>query len=288
MQTLVIRFSSLGDVVLAGAVTGALPPVTFLTRPEWAEVAARLPGVSEVLRWGVDPLPSRWGRVIDLQASPRSRWASARLRAPVSRVRRHDLRRRLRVWLKAGAPPPKVVERYAAAAGVAPAPTPWITSEGGDALLLCPGAAWATKRWPAERWTELGRRWTGPVRVLGGPEDTALVHTIAEGIGPRAEAVAERGFQRTFMAIDEGRVAVSGDTGLLHLCAAAGRPVVGLFGPTTSADGFWCHAGAVVAHDLECRPCARFGSDRCPVGDHLCLGGIDVDEVWGAVEQVSR
>lgn len=287
MQTLVIRFSSLGDVVLAGAVTGALAPVTFLTAPAFADVARRLPGVQEVVRWGLDPLPERFDRVIDLHASPRSRLVTARLRAPVVRVARHDLRRRLRVWLKAGAPPPTVVERYATAAGVPPAPAPWIGVDGpAHALVLCPGASWPTKRWPAERWVELGRRWPGPIVVLGGPDEGALVRGVANALGPRAEAVCERGFQRTFEAIGRGRVAVAGDTGLLHLCAAAGVPVVGLFGPTTSSDGFWVHPGRAVELDLECRPCSRYGSRSCPVGDHLCLDGIDVDAAWRAVGEV--
>ena len=45
-------------------------------------------------------------------------------------------------------------------------------------------------------------------------------------------------------------------------------PVVGLFGPTTSADGFFSYGGRAVELDLACRPCSRFGGPVCPVGDH--------------------
>ena len=283
MTTAVLRFSSLGDVLLCGAVTGGLGPVTFLTHSRYKAAAALLPGVVSVVGYGEDPLPSRVDRVVDLHASPRSRLLARRLGGPVSTVERYDLRRRLRVWLKMGAPPPSVVERYAAAAGVGPAVAPWIRVEGpGDALLLCPGAAHATKRWPADRWVELGRRYAGAVIVLGGPGEEGLVGGIAAEI-PGAESLCEAGLTRTLQALGRGRVAVSGDSGLMHLCGAAGVPVVGLFGPTTSADGFFVHAGLAVERSLPCRPCSRFGGAVCPIGDHACLEGLSVEAVWAAL-----
>ena len=286
MSVVVIRTSSLGDVVLAGAVTAALPGVVFRTKPAWAPVAARLSGVSRVEVVGRDPLGDH-DRILDLQNNARS-WRETLGRRGVSRVQRYDARRRLRVWLKVGAPPPRVIDRYAAVAGVEPAPGPWLDLPGPrDATLLVPGAAWATKRWPVERWVGLGRSLPGPCIVLGGPDDADRVRAVAQGIGPRAEALWERGYERTFVAVGRGRVAVAGDTGLLHLCAAAGVPVVGLFGPTTAADGFWCHHGAVVETALPCRPCSRHGSAACPIGDHACLAELPVDRVRAAVAGLS-
>lgn len=290
MPTLVIRFSSLGDVVLAGAVTGGLAPVHLLTRAPFTEVAALLPGVERVLVWEEGPDLSGYERIVDLHHSPRSRALAMRLRGPISRVERYDLRRRMRVALKVGAPPPRVVERYARAAGVSVAPLPWIPlpSRAREALALAPAAAHATKRWPAERFTALGRRWPGPVVVLGGPEDHRLTRGVAEAIGPRAEAIAERGFSRTLDALARARLLVGGDTGLLHLAGACGLPVVGLFGPTTALDGFWCwhERGEAVELDLSCRPCSLHGGPVCPIGDHLCLQQLEVDSVWAAVERV--
>jgi heptosyltransferase-2 len=287
VATLVIRLSSLGDVILAGAVTGSLAPVTFLTAPRWAEVAAALPGVDQVLRFGEDPVPRHWDRIIDLHASARSRRICLGLTGPVSRVRRHDLRRRVRVWFKLSEPPPPVVERYASAAGVVAQPTPWLVAEGArDALIMCPGAAWATKRWPAERWIGLGNRWQGPILALGGPGEAALLHHITDTIGPRAIAIAETGFEACLACLGRGRVAVGGDTGLLHLCAAAGMPTVALFGPTSADDGFWPHVTAALQAELSCRPCSRHGRRSCPVGDHRCMTALEPASVHSVVEQL--
>ena len=162
---------------------------------------------------------------------------------------------------------------------------PWFRQGPANALVLCPGAQWATKQWPLGRWLELGRRWTGDILILGGPEEHKSLRDLGAALGSRAEVIAERGFQRTIDALGKGALAVGGDTGLMHLCAAAGIPVIGLFGPTQSEDGFWCHDGEVIERDLHCRPCSRHGSLRCPMGDHQCMNEIKVDHVWAAVER---
>jgi ADP-heptose:LPS heptosyltransferase len=205
--------------------------------------------------------------VIDLHHNLRSR----AVRADV-RVERQDLRRRMRPWFKT-APADPVLVRYGRAAGVTPAATPWLpAARRGDALVIAPGAAHANKRWPW--WAELARRWAGPVRVIGGPGDEPLV----EPLGGRCEA----GFEHTLAALDGAAVLCAGDTGLLHLGAAAGLPVVGIFGPTTSIDGFFSYGGTAVERPLSCRPCSRFGGPDCPVGDHACLRDIDVAAVLAA------
>ena len=290
VPTLVIRFSSLGDVVLAGAVTGGLAPVHLLTRAPYADLAAKLPGVERVLVWEERPDLSGYSRVIDLHRSPRSRLLCAPLRASVSGVERWDLRRRVRVAFKVGAPPPRVIERYAKAAGVNIAPLPWISlpERPKTALALAPLAAHATKTWPADAYVSLAQRWGGPVFLLGGPEDLRPLRAIAEAIGPRAEPIAERGVRRTLEALAQSRALVGGDTGLLHLAGACGLPVVGLFGPTTSRDGFWCweERGEALELPLSCRPCSLHGGPVCPIGDHLCLRQLEVETVWAALERV--
>jgi len=267
-----------------------LAPVTFVTLARFAPVAARLEGVFEVLSLAPGErladlarrLPSGVPRV-DLHASLRSRILWFLSGGSWRRVRRYDLRRRLRVALKV-APPPPVVDRYARAAGVEAASWPWIQICGPrDALLLVPGAAWATKRWPAERFAAVGRSWDGPVVVLGGPEEGRVCREVADGVGSRAEVVCENGFQRTFDALGRGQVVVGNDTGLTHLAAAAGLRAVVVFGGTSSRDGYWKGDLRAMEADLPCRPCARFGAAVCPIGDHLCMDRVHAADVIEAL-----
>jgi ADP-heptose:LPS heptosyltransferase len=291
--TLVIRFSALGDVVLAGAVTGNLGPVVFLTQPGLAEIAAVLPGVSNVLIWGRDTLPEQgWARVVDLHGSPRSRLICAALPGRVSRIKRYTLQRNARVVFKTR-PAPALFDRYALAAQVAPADHPWIPRPGpgpSDTLFLCPGAAHATKRWPLDRFAAVAAGWDGPVAVLGGPGEEAACNEVAAA-AREAQVVCGRGFADVLSLLHRGRACVAGDTGLMHLCAAAGIPTIGLFGPTTSSDGFWIHGrghapgSQAVEVDLPCRPCSRFGGSRCPIGDHLCMDSLSVHAVQAAISK---
>jgi len=285
MTSLVIRYSSMGDIVLGAAVTEALAPVIFLTLERYAVLAAALPGVVEVRTHeqfgkkafaGVD-------QIIDLHRSPRSRWATLGATVPVRRIERFDLRRRARVALKWD-PAPPVIDRYAAAAGVQPAPLPWLPAADGDALLLFPAAAHPTKRWPIDRFVALARRWTGPVVAMGGPDDHALLQQLNSGVESGVEIIAEDGFQQTLKAMRRGRVAVGGDTGLTHLAAASGVHTIPIFGPTHSTDGFWSHPTQPIEVDLECRPCSRHGGAQCPIGDFACMTHISVDRVWAAVQ----
>lgn len=284
-MTVLVRRSSLGDVVLLGAVTKALGDVTVVTAPEWASVAARLVGVRRVVAWPREaPLrevvaaagPGRW---IDLQGSARSVALCAHAGGD-ARIRKHSIRRRLRLGAlgrRLVAPRPRVTTSYAEACGVLPAEAPWIDVPAvtRDALVLLPGASAWTKRWPPDRFAAAGRAFNGPVVVAGSLAETDLVRTVAAAV-PGSVTVAERGFSATIDALSRARVAVGNDSGLLHLAAACGVPVVAVFAGTHPDDGFFVHRGEVVQRDLACRPCSLHGRGGCPLGHGACR---DVDAV---------
>lgn len=258
--TTLVRRRALGDVVLLGSVTSRIePPVTVITEHRFLGVAARLRGVTAALPWGSRPPP---GRVVDLQRDMRTLRAFPFAR----RVRKHSLAR----WLGWGRP--TVPELYAAACGVAPGPAPWIDVPEQErlALALIPGASCAPKRWAPASFAEVGRRWDGPVWVVGGPGEEDLVSAVAGAI-PGARALVEAGFDATIDVFAGSRVAVGADTGLLHLAAACGARPVALFGPTHPRDGFFPYDGAVVQLELPCRPCARHRVEVCREGHHGCM-----------------
>ena len=103
---------------------------------------------------------------------------------------------------------------------------------GKGCVLLCPGAGWGAKQWPAARYAELARRlgaagW--PVLVNSGSAEGEGVATISETLG----AQAVRCDVGQLIALSRRMsLVVGGDTGPVHMAAALGRPVVALFGPT--------------------------------------------------------
>ena len=281
MNTVVIRLSSLGDIVLSAAITQALAPVTYITSAPYRELVLQFPGVDSVCVPNEDPLPKQATRIIDLHANWRSFWIRQKIKGPTRRIKRYDLLRRQRVWFKTPKQPPSVIQRYAAAANVKASALPWLTKQGsGSALLICPTARHPTKVWPSERFIALAHKWTGPVILLGGPADRLLINRMVDAIGSKAQGIAETGFAKTLEAIHMAQVAVGLDSGLTHLCAAFGIPTLVVMGPTTAQDGFWPHATATSALPLYCRPCSRFGGQDCPIGDHYCMEHLSVEQVW--------
>ncbi len=259
-----LRRGALGDVVLLGAVTSRIGPCVVVTDPRWVPLAGRLRGVVSALPWPEIPA----GEVFDLQGSLGSRW----LAPTAARIDKRSIRRRLRLlWSGFPARPP-VPALYGEACGVLPAPPPWFDLPllPRDALALIPGAAFGAKRWRPERFAAVGRAWEGPVVVLGGPGEERLVDQVAAGV-PGAEPIVEVGFARTLEVLARTRVAVAGDTGLMHLAGAAGAAVVALFGPTHPSDGFFVYPGGFVQRELWCRPCTLHRRERCPLGHHRCM-----------------
>ena len=276
MTPVLVRTGQLGDLVLLGAVTKALGRCAVATEPRWFSLVRRLDGVDTVLHWRAAP-----AGCVDLQGSQRTRWA---LRGRTRRrIHKRSLRRRL--WLRTGWSSlrrPSVPELYAEACGIAPAPLPWIRvpTRARDTLGLAPGAAHGPKRWAVDRFAAVGRAWSGPVVVFGGPGEAPLVSAVAAGISG-ARVVVERGFEQTLDALASVRVMVAGDTGLLHLAGATGARVVGLFGPTHPDDGFWVYPGVALGQSPSCRPCALHRVRACRVGHHACMD-VSVEQVVGA------
>ena len=261
-----VRFSSLGDVVLAGAVAKALGDVTFLTQPRYAGLVERFDGVERVL---TDPATVD-EPVIDLHNNLRSR----RLRAK-ARVRHHRFDRWLQVAWKRQRAVPTVLERYGHAAGGAPSAPPWVSGwqpESGR-LGIAAGASVGTKVWPYYR--RLAEIWDGPAVSVGLP---------GEGV-PGTEQVLEDGWSATLAAMARCSVFVGGDTGLTHLARAMGIPTLCVFGPTQPQDGFW--RGPHVSLGLHCQPCSRHGRVKCPLMDHACMAELDVNTVLRSLQELT-
>ena len=104
------------------------------------------------------------------------------------------------------------------------------------AVLVHPGSAAATRRWPVERWAAVVRGLPGPVLITAGPGEQDRAAAVAALGGLPAEAVV------TGLALPElaslvagARLQLASDTGVAHLATALGTPSVVLFGPVSPA-----------------------------------------------------
>ena len=151
------------------------------------------------------------------------------------------------------------------------------------------------KRWPADRFAELGRclavAHDARVLVFGGPEECGLKQHVAGLIGAAA-SVIDAPIEETAAIIQRLHAFVANDSGLMHIAAATGTPTVGIFGPTDQrrTAPFGSHT-AVVRAGTACSPCWRtetLGEPLHCAREHMdCLDGVSVGDVARAVESIA-
>jgi len=157
---------------------------------------------------------------------------------------------------------------------------------------LAPGSIWGTKRWP--HYEELAERLAAQVAivVVGGPEDAELAAGITAAVartGRRAASACGRlTVRQSAEIIRRAVVLVTNDSAPLHFAQAVRTPTVAIFGPTVPAFGFGPRGprdAVVELGGLPCRPCSAHGPARCPLGHHLCMQSLTVEDVLLAIEE---
>ena len=161
-----------------------------------------------------------------------------------------------------------------------------LASEGRGVVALAPGAVGPAKRWPAAFYADLARQLAAEghwIWVIGGPEEKEIATEIAAAGDIRDLTGPD--LRNAILALAAADVAISNDSGLLHVAAALGTPAVGIFGPTSP--WHWAPLNPIAAviettDDLPCRPCHK---PVCRLGHHRCMRGISIDQVALSVRQ---
>lgn len=163
---------------------------------------------------------------------------------------------------------------------------------GNDFLLLIhPGARWKGKCWPPARFAEvasrLAARCDARIVLASGPdaEERAILDELRLRMEvPHLLFPPEGGLPRFIALCARSSLVIGNDSGPVHIAAAAGVPVVALFGP--SLPSMWAPLGRRVATPqalLDCCPC---GHTVCHRPEKSCMVLLSVDAVMEAVESV--
>lgn len=324
---LVVRYSALGDVVLATSILEPLRArypkarIEWVTDPLYAPLLEGLPEIAEVHRLTREGpnsavglaarLRGRFDVAVDLQNKVRSALV-ARSAAPL----RTAFRRRtaVRAFLSLfGSDPPLVrahqtrlyaealarlgVERsgptkiHLSAQAYALA-TDALQGVEPPAVAIAPGARWATKRWPAERFAAVADALSSDgyrIVLCGGPSDRDAF--AAFRAATRARVAADLSFlplDALAAALARVQLLIACDSGPVHLATAVGTPALALFGPTSTARWGPPPPGRALALDLACAPCSNHGGDYCPEGHHRCLADLTPEKVVEAAREMLR
>jgi len=153
-------------------------------------------------------------------------------------------------------------------------------------IVLHPGARYWFKSWPPVRFAQLADRLTEvcgcDVLVAGGPDDLETINAIRMQAKSSLVVMAGRATLLQFAAVlKRSAVFIGNDNGAMHIAAAVGTPVVGLFGPSNPVE--WGPRGEnikTIYKGLDCRACFH---PTCQRGEQHCMKQISVEEVFRAV-----
>lgn len=255
---LFITASRIGDAVLSSGLIRALTDeiegarftiaASALTAPLFAEV----PGLARTIIIEKRPLGGhwfdlwnevrrqRWGLVLDQRGSGLARFLNARRRATHKSggATAHKVVEAARLLkLEDDPPSPYLYTRPEIEARAAE-----LTGGEGPILAIAPAAHWVGKTWPAERFGLAARELLGPngplgggrLMLLGGPEDRKVAETLRAAL-PKdrlIDLIGRESLLVSYAALKRARLFIGGDSGLMHMAAAAGAPTLGLFGPS--------------------------------------------------------
>jgi lipopolysaccharide heptosyltransferase I len=154
--------------------------------------------------------------------------------------------------------------------------------ETGSAFaVLFVGTRWQSKQWFPEQIARcaelLSKDYRIDVVLLGGSEDQNLAwDALRETSLPLTNLVGRTSLREAMAIIERARVAVGPDTGLMHIAAALGTPVISLWGATNPArTGPYGFMDLVIQGKAPCVPCNR---KRCGIG-RVCMQSITLDQI---------
>lgn len=324
-KILIIRFSSIGDIVLTTPVVRAIKQqipgvsVHFLVRKGNEILVNNNPYIDQVHLYEkgsatlLESLKNEhFDFVVDLQKSHRSRKIARKLHCPHSSFPKCNIKKAVFVRTKINfLPAVHIVDRYFAAVerlGVVNdgkgldyfipesdrfdvQDLPAGFEDGYIAVAI--GAKHATKKIPVTKIIEIGNLLFKPMVLLGDKQDRAVGDEIARQMNGKAlNLCGEYNLNTSASIIEQSDCVLTGDTGLMHIAAALHKPITSLWGNTVPELGMYPYTapGAPECRIFEipylkCRPCSKLGFNKCPHKHFKCMNLISSYEVADWINQ---
>jgi len=141
-------------------------------------------------------------------------------------------------------------------------------------VVLVPGTIWETKHWTIEGFAGVARQFLGDgfaVALAGTKRDQQRCRQIAAAAPGASDLSGKTTPAELAALIRRAEVAVTNDSGSMHVAASLGKPMVSVFGPTNPVHiGPYQRPESVVRVDLPCSPCNYRRLSQCPF-DHACM-----------------
>ncbi len=315
-KILIIRLSSLGDILLTTPVIRALSKkypnsqIDYVVKKQYSSSLQYNPLISSLYLYEKEKAKGvkeqiqkmKYDLVIDLQNNLRSCALTLGLRTEVKRFKKPTFKKLLLVWtkinqLKEIKPIPM---RYAETASlqlddkgldlfIPENIKPKLTT-GQKYIGICPGAKHFTKRWPEEYFIELGNKLSSQnftVVIFGGKDDLELCEAVSSKIENSINLCNNDDLLRTASNMKQCQHIICNDSGLMHTATAVGVPITPIFGSTVSEFGFIPYQSnntILENNSLSCRPCSHIGRSSCPQKHFKCMKEIKPNTVFDHIK----
>lgn len=314
-KILVIRFSSIGDIVLTSPVVRCLKnqvenaEIHFVVSERFAGIVQSNPNIDKVHILGdsLDELikklmHEKFDYVIDLQHNFRSLLIKRKLKSPTFSLNKLNIEKKLLVWFKINRlRNVHIVDRYfetVTALNLANdgkgldffipdhcrfdlQNLPGNFQNGYVAFVIA--GTYTTKRLPVDKVTAICNGIPYPVVLLGGRSEFEAGEKVVENSkGNVLNLAGKISLKQSASLVQDAKIVLTNDTGLMHIAAAFHKKILSFWGNTVSDFGMVPYYPApsskrIEVEKLRCRPCSKLGFNKCPRGHFKCMKKIDVD-----------
>lgn len=326
MKFLIIRFSSIGDIVLTTPVIRCLyqqvpgAEIHVLTKSQFRGIFEANPYVHKIIELGFSKQlmlhelqVEGYDAIIDLHHNLRTFQIKNALKGiPAFSFNKLNWQKWLLTACKINRLPNKhIVDRYLETVSdfgvvndgkgldyfipenhrIQETDLPFSHQMGYIGMVI--GAAHATKQWPVKHWKALCSRVPFPIILLGGKEDAEKGAEIASADPIKIyNACGKFSLHESADLVSKARLIVTHDTGLMHIAAAFKKPIISIWGNTIPAFGMTPYYGTEPIQQFQsevqlgCRPCSKIGFDSCPRKHFKCMELQNANQIFQWIEQL--
>lgn len=322
VKFLIIRFSSIGDIILTTPVVRMLKTqvpdsqIHFLTKNKFAFLLQNNPYVDHVhaladdLSDTVELLKKEhFDHIIDLHHNLRTLIIKRKMSLPSFSFDKLNWEKWLMVNFKVNKLPNRhIVERYLDTVSVFDIkndnkgldffipeqdryPMSRMWTQKGFAVMVV-GATYYTKQIPIQKAVDIINGSKLPFVLLGGPEDVEKSKKISDLLTvPYLDFSGKINLNQSASVIEQSCAVVTSDTGLMHIASALNKPILSLWGNTIPEFGmrpYRPHSSSKIfeVKDLKCRPCSKIGFQKCPKSHFNCMNQIEHSEIVKTLVQI--
>lgn len=307
LKILVVRFSSIGDIVLTTPVVRMLKKqlnaqVHYLTKSSYVSLLKNNPyidslyqienSISEVI---ADLKKEKYDYVIDLHSNLRTQILKFRLGMPAKSFNKLNMEKFMLTKFKIdNMPKIHIVDRYLETVkhlGVkndnqgldfflSANDKIDISIFSKNYIIFIIGGQHATKILPNEKIISIIKKLNRPVLLVGGLEDFERGEQIIANTNNTINTCGKYSILQSASLVQQATMVITHDTGMMHIAAAFNKKIYSVWGNTVPEFGMYPYLESeqskrIEVNGLNCRPCSKIGYDKCPKGHFRCMQEID-------------